>query len=892
MMNNLFAEPMSDFDQFIAAGHTPMMAQYHTLKTAHPDCLLFYRMGDFYELFYDDALIASKILDITLTRRGKNQGDEIPMCGVPFHAHDSYLAKLIRAGHKVAICEQTETPEQAKKRGGSKALVNRDVVRIVTAGTLTEDHLLPASTNNYIAAFSQLAGQNAVAWCDVSTGEFVVSPTGDADHITLLKRIDAAEILVNDQNLSDLNQFESAKITRQVKQIFDPENARNRLQQLFGVATLESFGAFSRAELSAAGALLSYIERTQKGRLPYLQPLRQIHQTQCLEIDPATARHLELTRTQTGERQGSLIDTIDYTLTQAGARLLQRRLLAPSYDINEINARLDDIDACANNSDLLDQLRTDLKHVGDIERAVARLSCDRGGPRDLLSLRSTITIAGQIKKYLLAQNSCLNHYAIKLNISNNVATYLDNLTRAIKDTCPMLARDGGFIQKGYSSDLDHFIKLRDESRRLIANLEQKYKLETGIDSLKIAHNNILGYFIEVTSKHADKLMVITGQKNHADGINGSNPFIHRQTMATCARFTTPELSTLERDILSATEKSLALELKLFDEFVATTKQLAPELHNIASALSELDVASSLAELKIQNNYTRPVLTDRFDFDVSNARHPVVENALRKFAKDFTPNSISLHPDTRMVLLTGPNMAGKSTYLRTAALMAILAQAGIPVPAEAAKIGLVDKVFSRVGASDDLAKGQSTFMMEMVETATILHRATNRSLVILDEIGRGTATYDGLAIAWSCLEYLHNVNQSRAIFATHYHELTQLKSTLDHLALSTMKVQEWNGDIIFMHQVIDGAADKSYGVHVAKLAGLPAPAITRAEQVLNHITETGLDSKTMADQLPVFDVHAPSAPAPHPAIQELEKADLDSLTPRQALDLLYELRRKL
>ncbi len=889
MMNNLFSKDSSDFENFVAAGHTPMMAQYHTLKAAHPDCLLFYRMGDFYELFYDDALIASKILDITLTRRGKNQGDEIPMCGVPFHAHDSYLAKLIRAGHKVAICEQTETPEQAKKRGGSKALVNRDVVRIVTAGTLTEDHLLPASTNNYIASYAQLAGQSAVAWCDVSTGEFSVSPATATDYVTVLKRIDAAEILITDTHSFDNNLFECEKITKQPKQVFDPENARARLQNLFGVSTLEGFGAFSRAELSAAGALLSYIERTQKGRIPYLKPLRQIHQTQCLEIDQSTARHLELTRTQTGERRGSLIDTIDYTVTQAGARLLQRRLLAPSCDINEINARFDDIESCAADQNHLNYIRQDLKHVTDIERAVARLSCDRGGPRDLLSISSTIEIAQTLSDYIKQHLPSLSHYTERLAISSNLADYHDHLKRAIKESCPMLARDGGFIQKHYSSELDQFIELRDESRRLIANLEQTYKLSTGIDTLKIAHNNILGYFIEVTSKHAEKLMISPHQK--AD-ITSSHPFIHRQTMATCARFTTPELSNLERDISSAAEKSLALELKLFDEFVLKTKSVASELHEFAFCLAELDVASSLAALKSQHNYTRPVLTAGYEFDIIDARHPVVEAALRTFAKDFTPNSISLSPNTRAVLLTGPNMAGKSTYLRTAALMAILAQAGIPVPARSATIGIVDKVFSRVGASDDLAKGQSTFMMEMVETATILNRATNRSLVILDEIGRGTSTYDGLAIAWSCLEYLHNINQSRAIFATHYHELTQLKSTLPHLSLSTMKVQEWNGDIIFMHQVVDGAADKSYGIHVAKLAGVPLAAIARAEDVLASVTAAGAHSHNMVDALPSFDESVNTkGQAPDPIRSAIETLDIDSLSPRQALDFLYDLHQK-
>ena len=884
---NLLAPLMTtnSVDEFLAAGHTPMMAQYHALKAAHPDCLLFYRMGDFYELFYDDAITAAKILDITLTRRGKNQGDEIPMCGVPFHACDTYLAKLIRAGHKVAICEQTETPEQAKKRGGYKALVNRDVVRIVTAGTLTEDHLLPAASNNYIASVAIIAGQYAVAWCDVSTGEFLVTPSQANDILTFIKRIDPAEILLSDAANFDRTLFDTDKITIQPAPLFDDHSARVRLQKLFGVHTLESFGAFSRAELSAAGAVLSYIERTQKGRLPYLTPLAQVNHTGSLEIDPATMRHLELTRTQNGERSFSLITVIDRTKTPAGARLLQRRLLAPSCDLSAINQRFDDIDALKASGALLQTIRSQLSLINDIERALARLSCDRGGPRDLLSIQNSIEITKIIREDLRSHSHpCLQKFFASLKISDELDEFIHTLERALSDNAPLLARDGGFIAKGYDPQLDNLLALKDESRRLIASLEGQYKKLAGIDSLKIAHNNVLGYFIEVTSKHADKLMVSAVQAGD------SHPFIHRQTTANTARFTTAELSTLERDIASAAEKSLALELSIFADFIEQLKIHADELHAIASSIAALDVASSLSDLMLDLDLCRPTLTNGSELDIQNGRHLVVEMALKKTGKNFTPNSVCLSEPHSLSLLTGPNLAGKSTYLRMTALCVILAQAGIPVPAESATIGMVDKIFSRVGASDDLARGQSTFMMEMVETATILNRATKRSMVILDEIGRGTATYDGLAIAWACLEHLHNINQCRGIFATHYHELTALQSSLAHLKLSTMDVKEWHNDIIFLHKVKEGTADKSYGVHVAKLAGLPPAALKRAEQVLTLITQEGLKAENLNDNLPAFETRFAASP-PHPVLSLLKTIDPDALSPKAAHELLYDLVKK-
>ncbi len=882
-------------EDFIAEGHTPMMGQFMAIKDRHPDCLLFYRMGDFYELFFDDAVKAAEILDITLTKRGRNQGDDIPMCGVPFHSYEPYLAKLIRAGFKVAICAQTETPEEAKKRGGHKALVNREVVRIVTQGTLTEDNLLESRENNYLAAIAEIAGQYGISWLQLSTGEFLVQPVA-AEHLSaVLERIDAREVLIPEKftekdTLYDTLATVQERITTQPGSLFDSQNAQKRLETVFGVGTLDSFGGFSRAEIAAAGALIDYVERTQKGKMPHLSRPQQMSTGAVMEIDAATRRNLELTRTLTGERRGSLLSCIDRTITGAGARLLHARLSAPLRDVSAVHKRLDDVESLVNNGRLRETLREELKKTPDMERALARLSVDRGGPRDLGMIRDGLKQTEIIRAILTQSKNTLRAISEQLHQQPAVQTLADRLQKALKDDLPTLDRDGNFIREGYTPELDKLRLLQSESKRLIAGLQAKYQKMTGIGSLKISFNNVLGYFIDVPAKHADPLMIRKGEDNTPD-----NPFIHRQTMASAVRFTTPELAELERDITSASEKTLGIEQALFRQMVDETSRLSAEIGKHARALATLDVTAGLATLAMDENYTRPQVDESFAFAIEDGRHPVVEQALQKQSNNaFVPNNCRLEQEQSLWLLTGPNMAGKSTFLRQNALTAILAQMGSYVPAKHAHIGVVDRLFSRVGASDDLASGRSTFMVEMVETAVILNQATDRSLVILDEIGRGTATFDGLSIAWACVEQLHETNKSRALFATHYHELTSLQAKLAHLSCHSLQVKEWKGDIVFMHKVQPGSADHSYGIHVAKLAGLPPAVIKRARIVLDRLQkseQSGTLAK-LADDLPLFSAMADQEQdnyTPSPLAEKLATINPDALTPREALEALYELK---
>jgi DNA mismatch repair protein MutS len=891
------AEQLKSAQDYIADGHTPMMAQYHALKARYPDCLLFYRMGDFYELFFDDAVQAAEVLDITLTKRGKTAGEEIPMAGVPFHSCEPYLAKLIRAGFKVGICEQTETPEEARERAkknkGQPALVNRDVVRIVTQGTLTEDTLLDARENNYLAAVAEVGGQFGLAWLELSTGEFMVQPALLSQLGAAMARVGASEILVPDRfrdrpELYDHLAAVQEKLTLQSASLFDAQNAQRRLESLFEVGTLAAFGAFSRAEIAAAGALIDYVERTQVGQMPYLAAPRQVTTGAVMDIDPATRRSLELTRTMAGEKRGSLLSCIDRTVTGAGARHLNARLSAPLTDAAAITARLDEVECFVNGARLREDIRAQLRDTPDMERAVARLSVGRGGPRDLTAIRDGLRQAETIRGMLaLGPAAALDALSGALHQQPATQALSDRLRAALKDDVPALARDGGFIRGGYSPELDKFRTLQGESKRLIAALETKYRQHTGIDALKITFNNVLGYFIEVPAKKADPLMV--------RGDSGpDNPFIHRQTMANAVRFTTPELAELERDMAQAGDRALAIEQELFTQMTAEVARLSADIGSHARALAALDVAAALAELAVAQNYVRPRIATDLSFAITGGRHPVVEQALKKQGGDaFVPNDCDLSETQRLWLLTGPNMAGKSTFLRQNALIVILAQMGGYVPAAAAHVGIVDKLFSRVGASDDLASGRSTFMVEMVETAAILNQATERSLVILDEIGRGTATFDGLSIAWACVEHLHEGNKCRTLFATHYHELTNLKERLPALSCHTMAVKEWQGDIVFLHAVRAGAADGSYGIHVGKLAGLPPAVVARAGEVLAML-EQGEQSGALAklaDDLPLFRTAAPVAAArPSPLAEAVRALDPDSLSPRDALEALYSLKK--
>jgi DNA mismatch repair protein MutS len=876
-----------------AAAATPMMAQYLAIKDAHPDSLLFYRMGDFYELFFDDAVRASAALDITLTKRGRHAGEDIPMCGVPVHAAEAYLSRLIRKGFRVAVCEQTEDPAEAKKRG-AKSVVARDVVRVVTPGTLTEEALLDADRHNYLAALGEAQGALGLAWLDISSGEFFVQPVDAAALPAALARIEPNELLLPERllqkpdlaaPLSDWN----AALAPLPGSRFDSDAARRRLEAVFEVAALDAFGAFGRAEVSACGALVDYVALTQKGRLPRLDAPRRMSQGGTMEIDAATRRNLELTRTLAGEREGSLLAVIDMTVTGPGSRLLAERLAAPLCDPDAIAERLDAVEYLAGAGDLRAEIRERLRGAPDIARALSRLMVGRGGPRDLAAIRDGLDAGHALRALLDGLGGDRRPPAALAACAAGMGrfeTLCDRLGRALRDELPPNAREGGFIAAGYSERLDELLSLRDDSRRLITNLQARYADETGVAGLKIRHNNVLGYYIEVTRTHADKIDTSAGAA-----------FIHRQTMSNAARFTTVELGELEGRISKAADQAVALESELFADLVSDVSLQHADIARVAAALAALDVAAGLAELGVTRRYARPKVDDGFAFSITAGRHPVVEAALAaRRESGFVPNGCDLAPDTRLWLLTGPNMAGKSTFLRQNALIAILAQAGSFVPAEAAHIGVVDRLFSRVGAADDLARGRSTFMVEMVETAAILNQAGRRALVILDEIGRGTATFDGLSIAWAALEHLHEENGCRALFATHYHELTALAAKLARLTCHTMRVKEWQGDVVFLHEVAEGAADRSYGIHVGRLAGLPAAVIARAEEVLAALErgEQGGAVARLADDLPLFRATAAKvarkvAPAPDPAMEALAALDPDAMTPREALEALYRLR---
>ena len=881
----------------IPADATPMMRQYLAIKAQHPDHLVFYRMGDFYELFFDDAVRASAALDIALTKRGQHLGDDIKMCGVPVHSHEAYLSRLIRQGFKVAVCEQVEDPAEAKKRG-AKSVVERAVVRVITPGTLTEDSLLDARSHNYLAAIAEAQGELALAWLDLSTADFATQPVLPEQLAAALARLAPGELLLPDRLLAreplkaaleDWN----AVLTPLPSARFDSDNARKRLQAAFNVAALESFGSFSRAEVAACGALLDYVELTQAGKRPALAPPRRERADGTMEIDPATRRNLELVKSLDGRRDGTLLATVDRTLTGPGARLLAERIAAPLTDRAAIERRLDLVQLFVERPAVRERVREALKRTPDIERALTRLSVGRGGPRDLAALRDGLDSGEALAVLLGAEPEALAPPPAPLGeivaACSNHRPLIEALAAALADEPPLFARDGGFIRAGYRTELDEQRTLRDDSRKTVAALEAKYRASTGVATLKIRHNNMIGYHIEVTATHADKLDL------------AALGFARRQSMSNATRYNTPELADLETRIGRAADQALALELAIFEQLASGVLIVSTAVAAAGRALAALDVAAALAELAVSGRYSRPVLSDDPAFVLKGGRHPVVEAALmRQGGNGFVPNDCDLGAERRLWLLTGPNMAGKSTFLRQNALITVMAQAGSFVPAEAATIGIVDRLFSRVGAADDLARGRSTFMVEMVETAAILNQATVRSLVILDEIGRGTATFDGLSIAWATLEHLHDVNKCRALFATHFHELGALKERLAALAPHTMRVKEWQNQVVFLHEVAPGAADRSYGIHVAQLAGLPAAVVARAEQVLAALEkgeQSGAVSK-LADDLPLF-AAAPARPASgaaKPIESEIEKAlasiNPDELSPRQALELLYDLRRKL
>jgi len=869
---------------------TPMMVQFLAIKAEHQDSILFYRMGDFYELFFDDAVQAARALDITLTKRGKHQGQDIPMCGVPVHSHDQYLSKLIRKGFRVAVCEQTEDPAQAKKRG-PKSVVNRAVVRVVTPGTITEDALLDARSNNYLAALGEAEGKLGLAWIDVSTGQFFTQSSTVQTLGAQLARLKPGEVLGADSlfardGLKDVLDEWRSILTPLPASRFDSTNGAKRLETTFGVKTLDAFGGFSRAEVAAAGGLLDYIILTQKGKLPRLSHPVRIATNGVMEIDAATRRNLELSQTLSGTHKGSLLSIVDMTVMGVGARLLAGRLAAPLTNVDDIEDRLADVQFFVNKGRLKEDLRTLFSRCPDLERALSRLTLGRGGPRDLAAVRDGLNISADIRDLFAAHDlpTGVDHSLTNLGAHGQLVA---ELQAALGQDLPLLARDGDFVRGGYRPELDELRTLRDESRRLIAGLQSGYQADTKIATLKVKHNRVLGYFIEVSARHSDPLM------------SPDNDYIHRQTMKDVVRFSTVELGELEGKIARAADGATALELSTFTQLVDLVIGHVEAIAQAALALAELDVASSLAQLAEDRQFVRPVVDLSRDFEITGGRHPVVEAALQAGeGEKFVANDCVQNDETgRLWLLTGPNMAGKSTFLRQNALICVLAQMGSFVPAASARIGMVDRLFSRVGAADDLARGRSTFMVEMVETAAILNQAGERAMVILDEIGRGTSTYDGLSIAWAVVEHLYEVNTCRALFATHYHELTALNAKLDGLSCHAMKVKEWKEQVVFLHEVGRGAAARSYGIHVGKLAGLPDSVVQRATTILKTLEE-GKESSTvtkLADDLPLFS-HAPAlldsaqGPRKTSAVEDAVKVVLpDEMTPREALDFLYRLK---
>jgi DNA mismatch repair protein MutS len=883
---------------------TPMMEQYLEIKAANPGLLLFYRMGDFYEMFFEDAEIASRALGIVLTKRGRHQGLDIPMCGVPIERSDDYLHRLIALGHRVAVCEQMEDPAAARARG-NKSVVRRDVVRLVTPGTLTEDTLLDARANNYLLAMARARASSGgdrigLAWIDISTSEFIVTECATAELAATLSRINPNEVIVTDALYGDadlgplLRQLPA--VTPLTRDVFDSSTAERRLCDYFAVATMEGLSAMSRLEATAAAAAVTYIERTQVGKRPPLSPPSREAAGTTMAIDPATRANLELTRTLSGERRGSLLDAIDCTVTAAGSRLLAQRLAAPLTDAAAIARRLDAVAVFVADTAARDDLRMILRAAPDMSRALARLSVGRGGPRDLAGLRDGILAADQALARLsqvaeLPQEIVAVMEALR-RPSRDLACEFE---RALAESLPLTKRDGGFVREGYDVALDETRELRDASRLVVAAMQARYAEETGVKGLKIRHNNVLGYFVEVTAQHGEKLM--------APPLNAI--FIHRQTLAGQVRFTTAELGEIEAKIANAGDRALGLELEIFERLSGLAIAASDDLRAAAHAFALLDVATALAKLAVDDNYVRPEVDVSLGFAIEAGRHPVVEQALRRDGQPFIANACDLSPapaqtSGQIWLITGPNMAGKSTFLRQNALIALLAQIGSFVPATRARIGIVDRLFSRVGAADDLARGRSTFMVEMVETAVILNQASERSLVILDEIGRGTATFDGLSIAWAAIEHLHEQNRCRTLFATHYHELTALSAKLPRLFNATVRVKEWHGDVVFLHEVLPGSADRSYGIQVAKLAGLPPPVVARAKSVLAKLEaqDRGQTARALVDDLPLFAVPARAAAEPaecsevEQLIEALQALHPDEMSPREALEALYALKAKL
>ncbi len=887
------SEPIAENDP--NAGMTPMMRQYQDIKDKYPDYLLFYRMGDFFELFYEDAKTASKALDIVLTRRGKSaDGNDVLMCGVPIHAYESYLSKLIRLGFKVAICEQTESPEEARQKRGYKAVVNREVIRVVTPGTLTEDNLLDAGTSNYLLALNNGKDRLSLAWCDISIGEINYSTTLKDGLLSEIERIAPKEIIINDEILSnrDFSDFISTYrkiLSSHAKSFFDSGKGERKIKNIFAVSSLESFGKFEKDELGSLGALLEYIEITQVNKVPRLSAPKRSEDKTFLEIDAASMRNLEIFRS-TADDNNSLFNLLNQTNTNAGARLLQKFLARPLINIKQIEARLEAVEFFLKNAQALSDIRNILKTIPDFERIISRIYLKRSNPRDIAVLRDGLKSTLQLSQVFAFAKNIKLPALIKENLDNifNFDSLLNLLNNALVEFPPINLNEGGYVKPDFNAKLDDYRNIKASSEKIKLQLQEKYIAETGVNTLKIKDNNVIGMFIEMTSQNSNKAPA---------------SFIHRQTLATAVRYTTDELRKVENEIINAASYAINLENEIYAKLCEEIILFSEKIISTAAAISYIDILCSFATLASENNYIRPEISDSSELQIENGRHPIVECALKKISKEkFSGNDLKLSDEEKIWLLTGPNMSGKSTFLRQNALIIVMAQVGCFVPADKTKIGIVDKIFSRVGASDNIAKGHSTFMVEMIETATILNNATDRSFIILDEIGRGTATFDGLAIAWAVLEFIHDNLRCRCLFATHYHELNSLKVELPNLACHTTQIREWKGDIIFMHKIIAGQANQSYGIHVAKLAGIPKSVSVRADEILQILAKQnkGNETEIISANLPLFtngykdpimNYNGTNQPS-HAIVEKLFQLEIDNLTPIQALNLLVELKKNI
>jgi len=860
-----------------------MMAQYLALKRQAGDCLLFYRMGDFFELFFDDARTAASILDIALTSRGEHDGEPIPMCGVPVHSAESYLARLIKAGCRVAIAEQTETPDEAKARAkregtpSSKALVARDIVRFVTAGTLTEEALLEPRRANILAAVCEVRGACGIASCDISTGRMVLEQCAPEMLGAALARLGAREVVVPEGRVKNL-----PDATLRPEGDFDSAGGERRLKELHGVAALDAYGDFSRSMLSAAGGLIAYLDHAGRGKLPLLLPPVVHSNGASMAMDEATRTSLEILTAQNGGRAGSLAAEIDRCSTGAGARLLAEDLSAPLANAAAIEARLTLVQFLHADPLLRADLRGALRALPDIARALGRVVAGRGSPRDLGQVRDGLAGAATLRERLERTPDRPELLQELLPRLMGHGQLVDLLSCALVATPPTERGQGGFIAEGYDASLDELRSISGNARRAIAALEARYRDETGIAALKIKHNGVLGYFIEVPSRHGDALMA------------ADSGFTHRQTMKGAVRFNSLSLHEEASRIAEAGGRALAAEESHFEGLVEAVVAARNAIAETAAALARIDVAASHAERAAQGGWCKPEIVDQPCLEITGGRHPVVEAALERTGARFVANDCELSPDNRLWLVGGPNMGGKSTFLRQNALIVLLAQAGGYVPAEAARIGLVDRLFSRVGASDNLARGRSTFMVEMVETAAILAQATDRSFVILDEVGRGTSTYDGLALAWAVAEAMHETLRCRCLFATHYHELSRLAETCPALSLHHVRAREWKGDLVLLHELAEGAADRSYGLAVARLAGVPKPVVARAKAVLDKLEKGRAQTGGLAaglGELPLFAVALTAEEESKDTLREgLRELDVDALSPREALERLYQFKR--